>query len=75
MDFDSYFRGVERIMDDYDGRPHWGKRHFQKAATLAPRYPEWDRFQAARAQLDPGGLFQNEYASRVLGPVGASIPA
>ena len=34
MDFDAYFRGVERIMDDYDGRPHWGKRHFQTAATL-----------------------------------------
>ena len=46
MDFDAYFRGVERIMDDYDGRPHWGKRHFQTAATLAPRYPDWEAFQA-----------------------------
>ena len=56
-------------MDDYEGRPHWGKRHFQKAATLAPRYPEWDRFQAARARLDPSGVFQNEYA-RALGRSG-----
>ena len=29
-------------MDDYDGRPHWGKLHGQRAATLAPRYPQWD---------------------------------
>src|SRR5918995_3722943 len=75
MEWEPYFRAVEAIMDDYDGRPHWGKRHFQKAATLAPRYPEWDRFQAARARLDPGGVFQNEYARRVLGPVESAVTA
>ncbi len=67
MDFDSYFRGVERIMDDYEGRPHWGKRHFQTAATLAPRYPDWDAFQSARRRLDPHGVFTNDYTDRVLG--------
>ena len=55
MEWDPYFRAVEAIMDAYGGRPHWGKRHFQSAATLAPRYPEWDRFQAVRARLDPDG--------------------
>jgi L-gulono-1,4-lactone dehydrogenase len=73
MAWEPYFRAVEAIMDDYEGRPHWGKRHFQKAATLAPRYPEWDRFQAVRARLDPEGRFQNEYSRRVLGPVGAEV--
>ena len=68
MDFDSYFRGVERIMDDYDGRPHWGKRHFQTVATLAPRYPEWEAFQDVRRRLDPDGVFTNDYTDRVLGP-------
>jgi L-gulonolactone oxidase len=67
MDFDAYFRGVERIMDDYDGRPHWGKRHFQTAATLAPRYPEWEAFQTVRRRLDPDGVFANEHVERVLG--------
>ncbi len=47
--YQQYFEAVEDIMDDYGGRPHWGKLHFQTAETLAPRYPEWDRFQAARA--------------------------
>ncbi len=75
MAWEPYFRAVEAIMDDYAGRPHWGKRHFQKAATLAPRYPEWDRFQAVRARLDPHGVFQNEYARRVLGPVRAPVSA
>ena len=67
---DAYFRGVESIMDDYGGRPHWGKLHFQTAATLAPRYPRWDDFQAARARLDPDGRFANPELDRVLGPIG-----
>ncbi|HTA13368.1 MAG TPA: D-arabinono-1,4-lactone oxidase [Solirubrobacteraceae bacterium] len=71
MEWEPYFRAVERIMDELQGRPHWGKRHFQTAATLRPRYPEWDRFQAVRARLDPEGRFANAWTDRVLGPVGA----
>jgi L-gulono-1,4-lactone dehydrogenase len=70
MQWRPYFEAVEQIMDSLDGRPHWGKRHFQTAATLRPRYPEWDRFQAVRARLDPQGLFANAWTDRVLGPVG-----
>jgi L-gulono-1,4-lactone dehydrogenase len=67
MEWRPYFEAVEEIMRDYGGRPHWGKRHFQTAETLAPLYPEWGKFQAARDELDPGRVFTNEYASRVLG--------
>ena len=67
MEWRPYFEAVEAIMREYGGRPHWGKRHFQTAETLAPLYPEWARFQAARDELDPDRVFGNEYASRVLG--------
>ena len=67
MEFESYFRGVEAIMDEYGGRPHWGKRHYQSAATLRSRYPGWDRFRAVRDRLDPERKFENEYLRRVLG--------
>ncbi len=67
MEFESYFRAVEAIMDEYGGRPHWGKRHYQSAATLRPRYPGWDRFAAVRDRLDPRRKFENEYLRRVLG--------
>jgi L-gulonolactone oxidase len=69
MEWEPYFRAVEEIMDELGGRPHWGKRHFQTAATLRGRYPDWDRFQAVRARLDPEGRFANAYVERVLGPV------
>lgn len=65
----AYFQGVQRIADDYDGRPHWGKVHFHTAETLAPRYPEWEVAQAARRRLDPDGTFANAYTDRVLGPL------
>ncbi len=68
MDWRPYFTAVEEIMDDYGGRPHWGKRHLQTAATLRDRYPRWDDFAAARDELDPNRTFTNEYAERVLGP-------
>jgi L-gulono-1,4-lactone dehydrogenase len=67
MEFESYFRGVETVMDEYGGRPHWGKRHYQSAATLRPRYPGWDRFLAVRERLDPERRFENDYLRRVLG--------
>jgi len=67
--YEAYFRGVERIMTGFGGRPHWGKLHFQTAHDLGPRYPEWERFRACRARLDPEGRFANSYLDRVLGPV------
>jgi len=68
MEWRPYFEAVEAIMNEFGGRPHWGKRHFQTAATLAPRYPAWAEFQRARDELDPTRAFTNEYAARVLGP-------
>ncbi len=67
MAWEGYFRAVEEVMDTYGGRPHWGKRHFQTAATLAERYPCWQDFAAVRSRLDPEGRFRNEYTDRVLG--------
>jgi FAD-linked oxidoreductase len=76
MQWRPYFQAVEQIMDELDGRPHWGKRHFQTAATLRARYVDWDRFQAVRARLDPNGRFANEWTDRVLGPIaGAAVAA
>ena len=65
----AYFQGVEAIAADYSGRPHWGKLHFHDHRSLAPLYPEWDRFQRVRSELDPAGTFSNSYTDRVLGPI------
>ena len=67
MNYVPYFTEVESIMNSYQGRPHWGKLHFQNASTLASRYPQWDVFQAVRNQVDPKRMFSNQYLETVLG--------
>src|SRR4051812_33630724 len=67
MAFEAAFREVEAALSELGGRPHWGKRSFLSAAELAPRYPRWEAFQAARAQLDPDGRFANAWVRDVLG--------
>jgi FAD-linked oxidoreductase len=75
MPHDAYFRAVEEIMLAHDGRPHWGKRHTLTSAQLAPRYPEWESFQAVRARLDPGGVCGNAHTDAVLGAVPTGVAA
>ena len=67
MNYVPYFTEVESIMNSYQGRPHWGKLHFQSAASLASRYPQWDVFQSVRNQVDPQRMFSNQYLETVLG--------
>jgi L-gulono-1,4-lactone dehydrogenase len=62
-----YFTGIERLLREYDGRPHWGKLHTRTAADLAPAYPRWSDFAAVRDRIDPDRLFANDYVARVLG--------
>ena len=69
MDGEAPFREVEKLMAGWGGRPHWGKRSFLSARELKTRYPAWDAFAAARAELDPDGRFENPWARRTLGAV------
>ncbi len=62
-----YFRAVEDIMRGFDGRPHWGKIHFQDADSLSANYPHFNDFLAVRDRLDPERIFTNPYLERVLG--------
>jgi FAD/FMN-containing dehydrogenase len=63
-----YFTAVERIMREYQGRPHWGKIHYLDAEALAAVYPHHADFVAVRDRLDPDRVFTNRYLDRVLGP-------
>ena len=67
MDHRRYFAAFEAIVAEHSGRPHWGKLHTLDAARLRPLYPRFDDFLRVREELDPGGLFRNDYLDQVLG--------
>lgn len=66
-DHRAYFGGLEPLLREAGGRPHWGKVHTRSAADLAPAYDRFDDFLAMRDRLDPDRVFANAYLRRVLG--------
>jgi L-gulonolactone oxidase len=67
MPYEPFLRAVQDVALAHDGRPHWGKRHFLTADVLATKYPNWERFQAVRRNLDVHGKFTNSHLRTVLG--------
>ncbi len=61
MPYHDYFEHIEAIFRRYQGRPHWGKMHTRTANELAALYPRWHDFRRVRAELDPQGMFLNDY--------------
>jgi FAD/FMN-containing dehydrogenase len=61
LPFEDYFNDIEPIFQQYNGRPHWGKKHSMKAAALQKRYPKWEAFQEIRRSFDPEDFFINDH--------------
>lgn len=61
MPYEEYFNDMEQIMKKYEGRPHWGKMHKRTNRDLQKLYPKFTEFQKIRNELDPNGIFLNDY--------------
>jgi FAD/FMN-containing dehydrogenase len=62
-DRERYFAGFWDAMADLDARPHWGK---ELLPGRRGQYPEMQRFQALRDELDPARVFDNAFLRQVL---------
>ncbi len=51
----------------FDARPHWGKHNPLSAAEVEQLYPKLPEFRDNCYQLDPRGVFQNDYVQTALG--------
>lgn len=64
--FSKIFKEVEEALYKYGGRPHWGKVHFLTRERVAELYGKnHARFIDAMHELDPEGMFINEYAAKL----------
>ncbi|KAF9281797.1 hypothetical protein BGZ68_006425 [Mortierella alpina] len=64
-----FWAGFEQIMASFEGRPHWAKAHSVSFEGLKQSYPKLAAFSDIRQQLDPEGMFLNDYLRRHLVPV------
>jgi FAD/FMN-containing dehydrogenase len=64
---EQYFGDMEPLLLEHGGRPHWGKKHSQRAAQLAGMYPRWEEFRRLRRELDPEGVLLNDHLRELLG--------
>jgi len=55
------FEACEAIFRKYNGRPHWGKQHYQTAAELSALYPRYHDWWQIRDQHDPTNVFVSDY--------------
>jgi len=45
------------------GKPHWGKCYSITRIEAEEMYPEYQKFREIRKELDPDGVFSNEFLS------------
>lgn len=70
VEFARYAQELERLCHEkYDGRPHWGKMNWATIDSVRPHYDaqSWETFLALRAEMDPKGIFLNDYLRERLG--------
>jgi FAD-linked oxidoreductase len=67
MPWHQLFSDCEAIFRNHSGRPHWGKWHTCSHRYLETVYPKWKDFLKVRKQLDPDGIFLNDYLHHLLG--------
>lgn len=65
LPWEPLFRDAEALFLAHDGRPHWGKLHFLDGAAIAERFPMQPAVERVREELDPRGMFLNDYLRRL----------
>ncbi|KAJ7145827.1 D-arabinono-1,4-lactone oxidase-domain-containing protein [Mycena epipterygia] len=60
------FAEFEAILAAHGGRPHWAKAHHLDARATRALYPQFGKFLKVVEEVDPTGVFRNEYIERHL---------
>ncbi len=58
---------VERVLEPFSPRPHWGKLFAMQPEVLRSRYERLTDFQQLLDRYDPAGKFRNAFVDRYVG--------
>ena len=53
-------------MEQFNGRPHWGKEFDVTFKQVKKLYPKLEDFLAVRSKLDSDGIFVNSFLNKQL---------
>ncbi|WP_266065092.1 D-arabinono-1,4-lactone oxidase [Brucella intermedia] len=56
-----FLMAVDKALQPYGARPHWGKLHFLDGQRAHDVYPDFERFNQIRREFDPANLFLNPH--------------
>lgn len=63
----SVLPAIEQALAPFDARPHWGKAFTMDGERIRSTLPRVEDFLAVARELDPRGVFRNDYLRRTLG--------
>jgi FAD/FMN-containing dehydrogenase len=73
-DFEVIQELEQLLLNEYAGRPHWGKNQPPMFENISAQYPRFAEFEAYRENQDPEGIFMNDFYSRINGRVSPAEP-
>ncbi len=66
-DYLPFLKAVDEVLRPFSARPHWGKIHFLDRGRVQEIYPDFQRFQSVRKEMDPKNLFLNPHLKELFG--------
>ena len=58
---------LESVLAPFNARPHWGKIYAMEKERIFELYPKAADFVALKKEVDPKGIFSNQYTKRAFG--------
>lgn len=66
-DYLPFLKAVDEALRPFSARPHWGKLHFLDRDRVQEIYPDFQRFQSIRKEMDPSNLYLNAHLEELFG--------
>lgn len=64
-EYENYFTQIDKILLNYNGRPHWGKQFRITSNDFKNAYPKWDDFWDYVDEQDPKKVLENDFIKRL----------